>query len=74
MEQEGAKLAESRLKGGKHMQIVVTALSRALAIKRKKQLGWQLKGGGGRFRPQIAFQRTRQSLELNSLALMDTPQ
>lgn len=56
------------------MQIVVTALSRAVAIKRKKQLGWQLKWGGGRFRPQIAFQRTRQSLELNSLALMDTPQ
>lgn len=45
MEQEWAKLAESRLKGGKHMQIVVTALSRAVAIKRKKQLGWQLKGG-----------------------------
>lgn len=28
------------------MQIVVTALSRAVAIKRKKQLGWQLKWGG----------------------------
>ena len=45
MEQEWAKLEESWLKGGQHIQIVGTALSSAVGIKGKKQLGCQLKGG-----------------------------